>query len=69
MDVKEFTKERGIEIQANYLNKWKSILKPEIFEKLYTYVLSTNKEAKTGNDIMRGVSIDSWVHNNLMKEE
>ncbi|WP_159479721.1 hypothetical protein [Chryseobacterium sp. 18068] len=60
---KEFTIAEGISTQKEHLNKWKMLLKPEIFSLLEEWSATKNTTAKTGNDIVRGVDLDNFIHN------
>lgn len=65
---KLFTVDKGLEVQAHQLFRWKSILKPEKYEKLQLHIAEENgKVMKNGYEVFRGTSIDNWVHNNLME--
>lgn len=65
--VKEFTVEEGLVIQAERLFRWKSILKPEKYEKLQLHIAEVNgKVMKDGYSVYRGTDIDCWIFNNLM---
>lgn len=64
-----FTVEQGIEVQTNQLRRWKSILKSDKYLLLYEFATSSNVDAKTGYDVMRGVTLDNWIHNNLMSDD
>jgi len=54
---------KGIQIQNEHLQKWKTILKEEVYEKLALWTMETNLEAKTGYDIRRGYMLDNWIGN------
>ena len=58
-----FNTEAGIEVQTGQLNNWKKVLKPEVFVELQKFAVKDNDKADTGFDIVRGVSLDSWVKN------
>ena len=63
-----FTVERGFEVKAKQLFKWKSILKAKKYEKLQLHIAEENgKVMKSGYEVFRGTAIDNWVHNNLME--
>ena len=68
MSDQEFTLEQGLEIQSSQLKEWQKIMKPEIYNKLRVYIETSNNTAKTGNDVLRGYSIQNWISNNLMKD-
>jgi hypothetical protein len=57
------TVEGGIQIQNEHLQKWKIILKDNVYEELVKWAISNNGEAKTGYDIRRGVELDNWIGN------
>jgi hypothetical protein len=57
------TVEGGIQIQNEHLQKWKTILKEEVYRELALWTMETNLEAKTGYDIRRGVELDNWIGN------
>lgn len=59
----ELSVEQGIEIQTFHLEKWKTVLKEEVFQDLKTWATSTNNEAKTGYDIRRGNDLDNYIGN------
>ena len=56
-----FNAEAGIEVQTEQLNKWKTVLKPEVFVELQKFAVKDNDKAKTGYDVVRGVNLDGWV--------
>ncbi|NJO63169.1 MAG: hypothetical protein HC836_34610 [Richelia sp. RM2_1_2] len=68
MKKSELSVERGIEIQTEQLALWAKVLKPECFERLQTWAVSTNENAETGFQIVRGSSLDMFVFNDLMRE-
>ena len=43
-------------------------MKPEVYEKLKIYIDASNTTATTGNQVLRGYSIQNWISNNLMKD-
>jgi hypothetical protein len=57
------TVEGGIQIQNEHLQKWKIILKEEVYRELALWAMEKNLEAKTGYDIRRGVELDNWIGN------
>jgi hypothetical protein len=57
------TVEGGIQIQNEHLQKWKTILKEEVYRELALWTMETNLEANTGYDIRRGVELDNWIGN------
>lgn len=56
----------GITYQEQHLAQWKSVLKPEVYERLEAIATKDNDKAKTGYDIVRGQDLDTIVHNQLM---
>jgi hypothetical protein len=66
--TRKFTVEAGLQVQANNLIRWKSILKPAKYLKLAAHIAKVNADAhyKSGTDVLRGNDIDVWVANNLM---
>ena len=68
MKDQEFTLEQGLKIQEDQLKQWQKIMKPEVYDKLKVYIVASNKTAKTGNDVLRGYTIQNWISNNLMKD-
>jgi len=59
----ELSVERGIEIQNEHLQKWKTILKEEVYRELALWTIETNLEAINGYDIRRGSDLSTWVQN------
>lgn len=68
MKNQEFTLEQGLKIQSEQLKEWEKIMKPEVYEKLKIYIDASNTTATTGNQVLRGYSIQNWISNNLMKD-
>jgi hypothetical protein len=66
MREKQFTVEQGLEVQAEQLAGWKTILIPEVYEALYEYATRHNSEAKTGWDICRGTNLDNYIGNYML---
>jgi len=66
MEEKAFTIELGLEVQAEQLAKWKSILLPEVYEALYEYATRNNSEARTGWDIRRGSDLSNYIGNYML---
>jgi hypothetical protein len=65
---KEFTIENAIEIQLEQINRWSSVLKTEAYLELLKEATKRNKKGyKSPSDVFRGVDIDNFIHNNLMK--
>jgi hypothetical protein len=76
-----FTIEKGIHAQQEQLDRWRSIMKPTIFEQLKTHCEKLNNELKAGTQknafgklmpqdgysVFRGTTMDNWIHNNLMR--
>lgn len=52
-------------IQRSHLDRWKAVLKPEVFERLEKLVLARNNKPDivSPDDVCRGERIDSIVHN------
>jgi hypothetical protein len=63
---KEFTVEEGLNIQAEQLAGWKKILIPEVYDSLEEYITRENHLATTGNDVRRGVDLDSYIGNYML---
>ena len=57
------TVEKGIQIQQEHLQQWKTVLKPEVYDKLEKWALLTNNEARTGYEIRRGTDLSNYVQN------
>ena len=57
------TVEQGIKIQQEHLQQWKTVLKPEVYDKLEKWALLTNNEARTGYEIRRGTDLSNYVQN------
>jgi hypothetical protein len=58
----DFTVKQAIEIQTRQLERWKLIIKPEIFEIIKDSITQSNIDAKTGFDVKRGSDIDDRIH-------
>jgi hypothetical protein len=66
-NTKEFTVADAIKIQKEQLLQWKSVLKKKKYILLLQHIAVVNsKPMKTGDEVLRGNSIDNYVHNNLM---
>ena len=65
--MEDFTIEQGLQVQTIQLNKWKSLLKSKVFEKLKKEVTKDNHLAKDGFDIVRGNSIDNILINKVLR--
>ena len=63
MNVCNFTTAEGIAIQTVQLNKWKKVLKPEVFEKLKAFAVKNNDNARNGFDITRGDDLNNFIVN------
>lgn len=63
--MEKLTVEKGIEIQRQHLNDWKEILKPHVYKWLEAKAVENNHLAKSGYDIARGCTLDSYVGNYL----
>lgn len=64
-----FTVAAGIEIQQEYLYRWKTVLKPEVFQRLRAHVSLENQslnEGSDGYDVFRGNDLNAYVFNHLM---
>lgn len=59
----EFTVQEGINIQTTHLNKWKEILKTDVFLALSLYAVRDNSYAENGYHIKRGESLSNFVTN------
>ena len=57
------TVEKGIQIQQEHLQQWKTLLKPEVYDKLEKWATLTNNEARTGYEIRRGTDLSNYVQN------
>lgn len=64
---KQFTLKEALQVQADQLKEWKSILKPEKYKLLETYALKNNKGKVSPYHIFRGTDISNWVANNLIE--
>lgn len=53
----------ALDIQSDHLNKWQSVLKPEVMAKLRDYVIASNRGVTDPYEIVRGSQIDSLVMN------
>lgn len=62
---KDFTVEKGIEVQTEQLAKWKKILNYHTYFQLDLECMKRNAspELETGYDVFRGSHIDNFVHN------
>lgn len=61
--VKDFTVERGIEIQSQQLKRWKRTLKKKVYDALVEYATETNGKAIDGYGIRRGSDLSSFIAN------
>jgi hypothetical protein len=59
--MKEFSVERGIEVQTRQLEGWKKLLKPKVYQALRDYATSKNDTAKDGYDILRGTDLTTFL--------
>jgi hypothetical protein len=57
------TVEGGIQIQQEHLQQWKTVLKPEVYDKLEKWATLTNNKARTGYEIRRGTDLSNYVQN------
>lgn len=64
---KEFTMSDAIAIQHEQLLGWKKILKPECYEQLRQWCNDLNKKASAPTHVKRGVDMDNFVHNTLIR--
>jgi hypothetical protein len=62
----EFSIQDGIRVQSEQLRLWKAILQPGVYSALEEYALRTNHEAKSGYDIKRGTTLDSYINNYML---
>ena len=61
-----FTVTEALQIQKDQLSDWKSVLKPQIFKELKSWIDTKNQEFvdnkfKTGYTVTRGGDITNWV--------
>lgn len=61
-----FTPEKGIGIQTEQLNRWKTVLQPKVYEALVKYATEANNTAKSGYDICRGSDLSCYVENYML---
>ena len=66
MEENEFTLQHGLEIQAEQLANWKSILIDEVYEALYEYATRLNHLAETGYDVRRGTDLSTYIANYML---
>ena len=59
----ELSKEKGIEIQAKDLKRWKRVLKKKAYIKLVEYATAENDKAIDGFGIRRGNTLSVFVSN------
>lgn len=64
MTASEF--KRILEVQEKQLKEWKSVLKPEIYEKLEANALAKNEHVFNAFDIFRGNDMNMYIQNVLM---
>lgn len=64
--MREFSVEKGIEIQTEQLEKWKSVLITEVYEALEEYAKRKNHLAECGFDICRGTDLSSYIANYMI---
>jgi len=62
----KFTVEKGIEIQTEQLNGWKTVLQPKVYEALVKFATSTNNTAKSGYDVCRGTELSNYIGNYIL---
>jgi len=65
---KEFTVEDAIKVQDEQLLDWAKVLTPTAYARLLNWARWSNRNAKTYRDIVRGVDMDNFIHNNLIYE-
>ena len=65
----ELTVEEGIAIQNEQLQKWKQLLKEDVYNWLEKKVTKENHLAKNGYQIVRGCYISDYVENYLNYKE
>jgi hypothetical protein len=63
----DFSVAAGISLQQQQLSQWASVLTADAFHKLYQLVTKDNDKAKSGYDVVRGQSIDTILHNQVMR--
>lgn len=62
----EFTVDKGLKIQEEQLNGWKTILIEEVYLSLEEYIKRENSIAKTGYDIKRGIDFNNYIVNYIL---
>jgi len=65
----ELTLQQGLDIQAEQLNKWKSILIPEVYNHLKEYCDYYNNKLTPENDgyaVCRGSALDNVIGNYML---
>ena len=65
--MQELTIEQGLQVQIRQLTEWKVLLKSKVFEKLKQEVTKNNYLAESGNDIVRGSSMDNILFNKILR--
>jgi hypothetical protein len=62
---KDFTVEKGLNVQRSNLVHWKKLLNSKSYKLLESSVVIENATGnyKTGYDVFRGQSIDTLIHN------
>lgn len=66
MNDKSFTVADAIKIQQQQLLQWKSVLKPEKYDKLVEHANTMNIGVVDAYNVFRGVNIDMYIQNSLM---
>lgn len=61
-----FTKEKGIAIQARHLEEFKSVMTAPAYDKLEQLVTANNKDAYDGFDVIRGNQLDMLFRNEVI---
>lgn len=65
--MNKLTKPEAIKIQTQHLNEWKSVLRPELHEKLTQIVTRNNDKETNPYEICRGNMIDTIIQNHLIR--
>lgn len=66
MEKQPFTVQRALNIQADQLAGWKSVLKDEVYQNLHEYATRYNHKAETGWDVPRGTDLSNHVGNYIL---
>ena len=66
---KEFTIDDALKIQLDHLRDWKLVLSPQAYIRILDEAIERNKKGyKSPNDVWRGCDIETFIHNEMMKE-